>query len=101
MLGNDGDSPTPKFLLQFYRVDPEDRENLTRDEQGRPISGSHFAGPIQPGDRWNEVTGPFPLQDGDYEFAVVLDPENTVSERDETNNRAEMKVRIRKGQIVE
>jgi hypothetical protein len=71
------------------------------DEAGNVHGGSHGAGPIEPGNRWNEGTRDFHLPDGQYEFTVVLDFDNSISEINENNNRAELKVTIENGRIAD
>lgn len=85
----------PEFKLRFYKDDPAN--NL--DEAGNPHSGWHSAGPIEPGKQWNEKTRDFHLPDGEYEFSVILDYDKAISETDENNNTASIKVVIEDGQI--
>jgi hypothetical protein len=87
----------PRFKLRFYRDDPS--KNL--DEAGNVQGGWHGAGPIEPGKTWGERTYGFHLPDGQYEFSVFLDFDNSISEIDENNNRAELKVKIENGQIAD
>jgi beta-lactamase regulating signal transducer with metallopeptidase domain len=87
----------PKFKLNFYRGDPSD--NLS--ETGNLQTGSHGAGPIEPGKTWNEGTRAFHLPDGQYDFNVFLDFDNSISEIDENNNMALLQVRIENGRIVD
>jgi len=96
-IHNQSNVNIPKFKLRFYRGDP--KKNL--DEAGNVHSGWHEAGPIEPGKSWNELTRTFHLADGQYEFNIVLDYDNSVSEIDENNNRAVLQVRIENGRIVE
>ena len=86
----------PKFKLNFYRGDISD--NL--DEAGNVRGGWHEAGPIEPGKKWGERTGDFHLPDGQYDFSVFLDYENSIAEIDENNNRALLKVKIENGRIA-
>ena len=86
----------PKFKLKFYRGDLSD--NL--DEAGNVHSGWHEAGPLEPGKKWNEGTRDFHLPDGQYNFNVVLDFDNRISETDENNNRALLQFRIENGRIA-
>ena len=83
------------FRVRFYRGDPADNLN----EKGQPQTGSYGAGPIKPGDVWNEKTLPFALGEGVNEFYVILDTEDLVAETDETNNSALLKVLVKEGQI--
>ncbi|MCP4261583.1 MAG: M48 family metalloprotease [Planctomycetes bacterium] len=87
----------PKFRLNFYRGDPS--ENL--DEVGNVRRGSHGAGPIEPGKKWNEGTRAFYLPDGQYDFNVFLDFDNRISEIDENNNQALLQVKIENGRITD
>ena len=96
-IQNQNDAVIPKFKIRYYRGDPND--NL--DETGHPHSGWHEAGPIEPGNTWNESTRDFYLPDGDYTFTVILDYDNTVPETNEANNQATLDVTIKEGRIVE
>jgi len=87
----------PRFKLRFYRGDPAN--NL--DEGGNVQGGWYNAGPIEPGKNWGERTFGFHLPDGQYDFSVFLDYENSISEIDENNNRVELKVKIENGQIAD
>jgi len=95
-IRNDSEVTIPKFKLNFYRGDPAD--NL--DETGKWHGGWHEAGPIEPGKDWNECTRYFNLQDGEYEFNVILNINDSVAEADKSNNRASMKVVVKDGKIV-
>jgi beta-lactamase regulating signal transducer with metallopeptidase domain/transglutaminase-like putative cysteine protease len=97
LISNTGDFAIPKFKLNFYRGSPKD--NL--DEIGNRQRGWHEAGPIQPGQKWTEITHDFHLPDGQYEFSVVLDLENSVSEIDESNNQAVLKVKLENARIAD
>jgi beta-lactamase regulating signal transducer with metallopeptidase domain len=96
-IQNESSLTIPRFKLRFYRGDPAN--NL--DEAGSVQKSWHYAGPIEPGKHWSEGTGSFHLPDGQYEFSVVLDFDNSISEINENNNRAELKVKIEDGQITE
>ena len=96
-IHNQSNVNIPKFKLRFYRGDP--KKNL--DEAGNVHSGWHEAGPIEPGKSWNELTRTFHLADGQYEFNVVLDYDNSISEIDENNNRAVLQLRIENGRMLE
>jgi beta-lactamase regulating signal transducer with metallopeptidase domain len=96
-IRNDSEVTIPKFKLNFYRGDPAD--NL--DETGKVHGGWHEAGPIEPGKSWNECTRYFNLPDGEYEFNVILNINDSVAEADKSNNRASMKVVVKDGKIVE
>ncbi len=95
-IRNDSDVTIPKFKLRFYRGDPEDNLN----ELGKEQSGWHEAGPIKPGDQWNERTAGFYLPDGTYTFSVVLDYDNAIAETDETNNKKSLNITIQDGQVT-
>ncbi|MHC4487969.1 MAG: PDZ domain-containing protein, partial [Planctomycetota bacterium] len=87
----------PKFKLRFYRGDPSD--NL--DEVGNLHSGWHEAGPVETSKSWNECTRDFHLPDGQHEFHVVLDFDDSVSEVNEGNNRTVLRVTVSDGRIVD
>lgn len=89
-IRNEGNTASREFRLYFYRDDPD---------QLNPMD--HGAGPIEPGDVWNAMSGPFALKEGVNEIVVVLDPHDAVKESDETNNRASLRVVVSEGQIVE
>ncbi|HUU18202.1 MAG TPA: CARDB domain-containing protein [Sedimentisphaerales bacterium] len=95
-IQNESGLSIPKFKLKFYRGDLSDNLN----EVGNVHSGWHEAGPIESGKRWNEGTRDFHLPDGQYDFNVFLDFDNSISEIDENNNRALLQVRIEKGRIA-
>ena len=80
-IHNHGNTATPKFKVIFYAGDP--------GKKGRKVyPGHHNAGPINPGDTWHEGSLPFSVDEGEYEVFAIVDPENTVEESDETNNKA-------------
>ena len=87
----------PRFKLRFYRGDPGN--NL--DEVGNVNEGWHRAGPLEPGKQWGEGTRGFHLPDGQYEFNVHLDFDNSIAEIDENNNRAVLQVKIENGRIAD
>jgi hypothetical protein len=89
-IRNKGESTSPKFRVYFYKNDPERKKPM-----------NHGAGPIKPGDVWNEGSMPFALQEGTNEIAVVLDPDNTIGESDRTNNEASIKVVVKDGKIID
>jgi beta-lactamase regulating signal transducer with metallopeptidase domain len=95
-IRNESGLAIPKFKLKFYRGDLSDNLN----EAGKVHRGWHSAGPIEPGKRWNEGTRGFHLPDGQYDFNVFLDYDNSISEIDENNNRALLHVRIENGRIA-
>lgn len=87
----------PKFKLKFYLGDPSNDVN----EKGIKHTGTCGAGPLEPGKIWNTGTRNFNLPDGQYEFNVILDCDNSISEIDENNNQATLKVKIENGRIVD
>ncbi len=89
-IRNRGVATCPKIAVHFYRGDPEIATPMM-----------HGAGPLEPGQTWNEVSSQFALREGANEVHVVLDPGNLVAEPDETNNRATLRVVIRDGRIAE
>ncbi len=89
-IRNPGVATCPKIAVYFYRGDPEIATPMM-----------HGAGPLEPGQTWNEVSSQFALREGANEVSVVLDPGNLVAEPDETNNRATLRIVIRDGQITE
>ncbi|MBN2512178.1 MAG: hypothetical protein JXB18_04510, partial [Sedimentisphaerales bacterium] len=96
-ITNEGKAALPKMKLRFYRGSPDQN----RDEVGNEHRGWHEAGPIEPGKTWNERTDGFHLDDGVYEFAVVLDYDHAIAETDETNNAMSLQVKVVNGQVVE
>ncbi|MCK5226501.1 MAG: M48 family metalloprotease, partial [Planctomycetes bacterium] len=94
-IKNESDVAIPEFKIRYYM----DNVKNNIDEAGNAHSGWHNAGPIESGQAWNEQTRDFHLPDGKYEFSVVLDYDNTISETDENNNIASIKVTIKGGQI--
>ncbi len=94
-IRNKGSQEAPPFRLNFYQGDPANNLNLL----GKPQTGSNGAGPIKPGDVWNESSLPFALKEGLNEIAVVLDTDQNIAESDETNNRAFMRLVVKNGQI--
>jgi len=89
-IRNKGSRASPAFGVYFYRGDPDKVKPMT-----------HGAGPIKPGDIWNEASMPFALKEGVNDMVVAIDPENAIAESDETNNRASMTIIIKDGNIVE
>jgi hypothetical protein len=86
-IHNRGTEDSPSFKVLFYAGDPE--------EGGRRLHRDiiyHSAGPIEPGGVWRETTRPVAPGQGIEEIVVVIDPENTVQETDETNNRASVAI---------
>jgi len=96
-IQNDSGLTIPKFRLNFYRGDISHNLN----ETGNVHRGSHGAGPIEPGKKWNAGMRGFHLPDGQYDFNVFLDFDNRISEIDENNNQALLQVRIENGRITD
>lgn len=96
-IHNKGSQEAPPFRLNFYQGDPANNLNL----HGKPLTGSHGAGPIKPGNVWNESSSPFAMKEGLNEIVVVLDTDQSIAESDETNNRASMRVVVKDGQLIE
>jgi hypothetical protein len=96
-IRNKGSQQAPPFQLNFYQGDPANNLNL----HGKPLTGANVAGPIKPGDVWNESSLPFALKEGLNEIAVVLDTSQSIAESDKTNNRALMRLAVKDGQIKE
>lgn len=88
-IQNQSNRTSPKFGVHFYRGDPNKYGPMT-----------HSAGPIKPGEVWNERTQPFALKEGVNEILVVLDPYDQVGESDETNNRALLTVVANENKII-
>lgn len=89
-IRNVGIAVSPQFIVGFYQGDPG---------MSKPII--HGAGPIEPGKTWSEQSGQFGLTEGVKEVHVVLDPADLVEERDETNNRATLRILVKDGKIAE
>jgi hypothetical protein len=87
---NRGRTVSPEFPVFFYCGDPNQVEPRT-----------HYAGPIEPGDVWNERTEPLALKEGVSQILVVLDPYDKVPESDEANNCASLKIVVNEGRIIE
>jgi hypothetical protein len=96
-IGNRGTATAPAFRMNFFRGDPKDNLNL----HGKAQTGSHGAGPIKPGEFWNESSRPFSLKEGINQLAVVLDTDNSIAETNALNNSAEIKVLFENGKIIE
>jgi hypothetical protein len=96
-IQNKSNLTIPRFKLRFYRGDPGDNLN----EAGSVQEGWHGAGPIEPGKSWGEGTYGFHLPDDQYEFNVLLDFDNSISEIDENNNQAVLQVKIENGRIAD
>jgi predicted metalloprotease with PDZ domain len=78
-IHNRGSIVSPRFRIYHYSGDP--------DKAGKKLGrGYHNAGPIKPGETWKEC-GHFNLKPDDRQIFVVIDPDNTVRESDETNNK--------------
>jgi len=76
---NKGSAPSPKFKVYFYAGGPD---------KGARLLSAQKAGPIMPGDGWGEFNPRLMLRPVETVISVVVDPENKVTESDETNNRA-------------
>jgi hypothetical protein len=96
-IRNKGSKSLPEFRLNFYCGDPA--KNL--DLHGKPQTGSNGAGPIKPGDVWNESSMPFALKGGLNEISVILDPKGDIFESDKTSRTAVLNVTVKDGKIVE
>lgn len=83
-IGNRGDATAPPFRMNFFKGEAKDNLNL----HGKPQTGYHGAGPIKPGDFWNECSSPFALNQGENVLSVVLDIDNSIAETNELNNSA-------------
>ena len=92
-IKNESSVTIPQFKLRFYKDDPA--KNL--DEAGNLHRGWHNAGPVEPGNQWNERTGDFHLPDGEHKFSVVLDYDNAIPETNENNNTTSIKVVVKDG----
>ena len=91
-IRNTGTRESPSFGVHFV---------LTRGEDAKTKTMTHGAGPIWPNDHWNEMSMPFALEEGVNDIAVIVDPDDAISETDETNNRASLRVVVKGGLIVE
>ncbi len=96
-IQNNSNLTIPRLKLRFYRGVPDNNV----DEAGNAQRGWNRAGPLEPGQKWSEGTPGFHLPDGQYEFSVVLDFDNSISEIDESNNQATLKVKIENGRIAD
>jgi len=76
---NKGSIPIPQFGVNFYAGDP--------DKGGRLLA-RHAAGPIMPGGNWGEYNPRLELKPDEDIISVIVDPDNSVEESDETNNKA-------------
>ncbi|HBG25696.1 MAG: hypothetical protein A2Y10_20545 [Planctomycetes bacterium GWF2_41_51] len=95
-IGNKGTATAPEFRMNFYRGDPKENLNLF----GKPQTGSHGAGPIKPGEFWNESSMPFGLDEGSNILFVVLDINNEIAEANENNNQAMLGIKVENGKIA-
>jgi beta-lactamase regulating signal transducer with metallopeptidase domain len=96
-IQNNSSLTIPRLKLRFYRGVPDNNV----DEAGNVHRGWNRAGPLEPSQKWSEGTPGFHLPDGQYEFTVVLDFDNSISETDESNNQATLKVKIENGRIAD
>ena len=87
-IRNKGEGTSPKFGVNFYRGNPGEVKPMT-----------HGAGPIKSQDTWNECSMPFALKEGVNELFVIADPDGSVAESNESNNRAWIKVVVSEGLI--
>lgn len=78
-IWNKGSRPLPEFGVCFYAGDP--------DKGGRLLA-PHAAGPIMPDDGWGEYNPSLKLKPSEDTIVVVVDPDNKVTESNETNNKA-------------
>ncbi|MFA6186682.1 MAG: M56 family metallopeptidase [Phycisphaerae bacterium] len=95
-IGNHGIVDAPVFSMNFFKGDPKENLNL----HGKPQSGSYGAGPIKPGEFWNEQSSPFALTRGENTLSVFLDINNKIAETNELNNSATMRVLFKNGKII-
>ncbi len=89
-IRNKGKGVSPKFGLYFYQGDPSEVEPMT-----------HGAGPIEPGDVWNARSMPFALKEGTNQVIAIIDPDNSVAESNETNNRAWIRLIVNEERITD
>ncbi|MHC5059673.1 MAG: DUF4019 domain-containing protein [Planctomycetota bacterium] len=89
-IRNKGKSSSPKFGVYFYQGDPSEVEPMT-----------HGAGPIEPGDVWNERSMPFALKEGTNQITAIIDPDNSVAESDENNNHAWIRLVVNENRITD
>ena len=80
-IANKGNVVAPEIDVYFYRGEPG---------QGRAFT--HRAGPIRPGEVWNETTGTRHEWGDPATFSAVIDPGNKLPETDETNNTIILKL---------
>jgi uncharacterized membrane protein len=88
-IRNKAEGVSPKFGVYFYQGDPSDVKPMT-----------HGAGPIEPGDGWNERSMPFALKEGTNQIIAIIDPDDSVAESDENNNRAWIRLIVNEGRIT-
>jgi beta-lactamase regulating signal transducer with metallopeptidase domain len=89
-IQNESSMVSPQFRVYFYPGDPNEVKPMI-----------HEAGPIKPGDAWNEGSMPFALKEGTNEITVILDPIGQINDLNRTNNRATMNLVVKDGKIVE
>jgi hypothetical protein len=89
-IRNKGEGVSPKFGVYFYQGDPGNVKPMT-----------HGAGPIEPGDVWNARSMPFALKEGINQIAAIIDPDDSVAESDENNNRAWIRLVVNEGRITD
>lgn len=88
-IRNRGEAASPQIIVRFRVGD-------------RLVdAATHLAGPLKPGEVWNEGSSDFVPTDGVHVIEVSLDPDDQVEELDETNNRTSLRIVVKGGQVVE
>jgi hypothetical protein len=87
-IHNNSLEDSERFGVHFYLGNPKTEKPRT-----------HSAGPIKPEGTWNEATVPFLLNDGTYNFSVVLDPDNKMKNKDKANNKATLAATLKDGKL--
>lgn len=88
-IRNRGEAASPQIIVRFRVGD------RTVD------AATHLAGPLKPGEVWNEGSSDFVPTNGAHVIEVSLDPDDQVEELDETNNRATLRLVVKDGKVVE
>jgi len=88
-IRNRGEAASPQLIVRF-RVGDRTVDAVT-----------HLAGPLKPGEVWNEGSSDFVPTDGVHTIQVSLDPDDQVEELDETNNQATLRLVVKDGKVVE
>ena len=83
-ITNKGTEVTKDFDIHFYQNDPNEANPMTHGGHG-----------LHPDAIWREGSMPFLLKEGENHVVVKIDPKNRITETDETNNVAEMKVQTK------